>query len=271
MSDDATLLMFCIISSHLQNGNDLRERRSAPWEGSSDFRKSNYVRNRSRAKSFKRELSPRRFSIHAAIIYLSQILKMVLTSAVRIFVLSLAWLKCCVSFPSIHSVQQPIQTSSSSSTTTLNASSSSPLHTRRHLINTFFIVCGISKIQGKNAPAYAVVVDDDLTRGGVKLNAFNSLTFNYRGTDNQGLDATTLTEPSISYREFLERLDKGDVERVEFYAPNGNVAYAIIKQNEKNGTNRIRIGQGFPTEDSSGWSSPSFVIKVRSWNKQNNW
>jgi hypothetical protein len=195
---------------------------------------------------------------------------MVLTSAVRIFVISLAWLKCCVSFPSIHSVQQPVQTTSSGTTTILNASSSS-LHTRRHLINTVFFLSGMSQIQGKNAPAYAVVGDDDLTRGGVKLNAFNSLTFNYRGTDNQGLDATTLTEPSISYREFLERLDKGDVERVEFYAPNGNVAYAIIKQNEKNGTIRIRIGQGFPTEDSSGWSSPSFVIKVRTWTKQNNW
>jgi len=46
--------------------------------------------------------------------------------------------------------------------------------------------------------------ENDLTRGG------------------GGLDASTLNEPSIPYKDFLEKLSVGDVTFVEFMAPEGN-------------------------------------------------
>lgn len=109
----------------------------------------------------------------------------------------------------------------------------------------------------------ALAVDDDLTRGGVQLSPFNGLTFNYRGNTNNGLDASTLSEPSIPYTDFLSKLDAGEVEFVEFLAPNGDAAYATLKA--KDGEEKmkpIRIGEGYPIEDPEGWSSPAFVVKV---------
>ena len=109
----------------------------------------------------------------------------------------------------------------------------------------------------------AIAVDDDLTRGGVPLNPFNGLAFNYRGNTKNGLDASTLNEPSIPYVDFLKKLDEGEVEFVEFLAPNGDAAYATFKQKEgEEIVNRIRIGEGYPIEDPEGWSSPAFVVKV---------
>ena len=60
-----------------------------------------------------------------------------------------------------------------------------------------------------------MAVDDDLTRGGVPLTPFNGLAFQYRGNANNGLDASTLNEPSIPYVDFLEKLDKGEVSCVQ--------------------------------------------------------
>ena len=113
----------------------------------------------------------------------------------------------------------------------------------------------------------AQAVDDDLTRGGVPLTPFNGLAFQYRGNSNGGLDASTLNEPSISYTDFLTRLDANEVEFVEFMAPNGDAAYATFKP--KAGADGvlekkeapIRIGEGYPIEDPEGWSSPAFVVK----------
>lgn len=101
---------------------------------------------------------------------------------------------------------------------------------------------------------------DDGTRGGVPLNPFNGLTFNYRGNEFGGLDASTLNEPSIPYQEFLERMDKGEVEFVEFIAPDGDAAYATFKSKEV-ADKPIRIGEGYPVEQHDGWSSPAFVVK----------
>mmetsp|Transcript_22752 Transcript_22752/g.27903 ORF Transcript_22752/g.27903 Transcript_22752/m.27903 type:complete len:186 (-) Transcript_22752:3421-3978(-) len=108
----------------------------------------------------------------------------------------------------------------------------------------------------------SLAVDDDLTRGGVNLSPFNGLSFNYRGNDKNGLDASTIDEPSIPYVDFLKKLDEGDVEFVEFLAPNGDAAYATfkVKDGEKM-MKPIRIGEGYPIEDPEGWSSPAFVIK----------
>lgn len=106
--------------------------------------------------------------------------------------------------------------------------------------------------------------DDDLTRGGVKLTPFNGLAYNYKGTDSQGLDASTLDEPSVPYLTFLKELDKGNVKFVEFFAPAGNRAYVTFKaiEGESPESPPIRIGEGYPIEDPRGFSSPAFVVKA---------
>ncbi len=61
--------------------------------------------------------------------------------------------------------------------------------------------------------------------------------------------------PTPLTQEFLDRLSSGDVSYVEFLAPNGDRAYAQV------GEKRIRIGEGYPVEQSKGWSSPAFAIR----------
>jgi len=110
-------------------------------------------------------------------------------------------------------------------------------------------------------PAYAAVEEAAEIRG-TKLTPFNSLTFNYRGNDFPGLDANTIHGPSVSYKEFLERLSAGEVEYVEFLAPDGDEAYVTFKAKEGEGKPApIQIGEGFPVEQHDGWSSPAFAIR----------
>jgi len=80
-----------------------------------------------------------------------------------------------------------------------------------------------------------------------------------------------IKEASIPYSEFLEKLESGQVLSVEFLAPNGDAAYATLKSDVEGEASSIsstennkpiRIGEGYPVEDSSGWSSPAFVIKA---------
>jgi len=100
-----------------------------------------------------------------------------------------------------------------------------------------------------------------MERGGIKLTPFNSLAFNYREGQSPTIDSSTLNnEPSITYIDFLSRLDAGTITYVEFLAPYGNVAYATYK--EEITSSRKRIGEGYPIEDPTGWSSPAFVIKA---------
>jgi hypothetical protein len=93
---------------------------------------------------------------------------------------------------------------------------------------------------------------------GTSINAFNGLAFQYRGSDFNGLSASDIDEPSISYQEFVSKLKSNDVTMVEFYAPDGDVAYATLKSTK----NRIRIGEGYPTEQHDGFSSPTFAIRT---------
>jgi hypothetical protein len=95
----------------------------------------------------------------------------------------------------------------------------------------------------------------------IPITPFNGLIFNYRGSDYGGLDATTLNEPSVSYKEFAELLVKGEVEFVEFMAPDGDAAYVTFKGG-KASAKPIRIGEGYPIEQHDGWSSPAFVIRT---------
>lgn len=102
----------------------------------------------------------------------------------------------------------------------------------------------------------AVAADEE-----VKWDVFNGLIYNYRGNGFNGLDASTLDEPSIPFLEFGDRLTKNEVAFVEFMAPDGDVAYATFTgDDEKN--KRIRIGEGFPIEQHDGYSSPMFVVRA---------
>ena len=69
------------------------------------------------------------------------------------------------------------------------------------------------------------------------------------GGESPSLDSTSIGEPSVSYSEFLERLNSDQVAFVEFLAPNGDAAYVTFKgsDNEKNAA-PIRIGEGYPLE-----------------------
>jgi hypothetical protein len=117
------------------------------------------------------------------------------------------------------------------------------------------------------------------TRQGIKVTAFNGLAFDYRGGDFNGLDSATLGEgvPSVSYAEFNERMKAGQVEFVEFLAPDGDVAYVTFKSSTSTSTSAstetagstststttpIRIGEGYPIEQHDGYSSPAFCVRA---------
>lgn len=107
-------------------------------------------------------------------------------------------------------------------------------------------------------PTFAARADTGAEVRGTQLNAFNGLIFNYRGNDFNGLEAKDLDEPSISYKDFVVKLKEGGVSFVEFYAPDGDVAYATLKEDGRS----IRIGEGYPTEQHDGYSSPAFAIRT---------
>lgn len=103
------------------------------------------------------------------------------------------------------------------------------------------------------APNTAMAQDE------IPITPFNGLIFNYRNSDSYGgLDASTLNEPSVPFKEFAERLQKGEVSFVEFLAPDGDAAYVTFKGTE----GKIRVGEGYPLEQHDGWSSPSFVVRA---------
>mmetsp|Transcript_33792 Transcript_33792/g.38470 ORF Transcript_33792/g.38470 Transcript_33792/m.38470 type:complete len:177 (+) Transcript_33792:34-564(+) len=96
----------------------------------------------------------------------------------------------------------------------------------------------------------------------VKVDPFNGLMFNYKNNKFNGLDASDLKEPSVPFLEFGERLKKGEVALVKFYAPDGDRAYVTFKSSEGGEEKPIRIGEGFPIEQHDGYSSPSFVVRA---------
>jgi hypothetical protein len=61
----------------------------------------------------------------------------------------------------------------------------------------------------------------------------------------------------VSYADFMTALKAGDIEFVEFMAPDGDAAYATFR-----GKSPIRIGEGYPIEQHDGWSSPAFAIRA---------
>ena len=139
--------------------------------------------------------------------------------------------------------------------------------TRRSIVGTM-AACGAMSAFLLGRPIVNVAVADTGAEvRGTPVNAFNALAFQYRGSDFNGLTASDIDEPSISYQEFVSKLKSGEVLFVEFYAPDGDVAYATLKSpsnspNNNNNNNKIRIGQGYPIEQHDGYSSPAFAIRT---------
>ena len=105
-------------------------------------------------------------------------------------------------------------------------------------------------------PTIASAQDD------IKWDVFNGLIFNYRGNKFNGLDASSLNEPSVPFLEFGERLKRGEVEFVEFIAPDVDAAYVTFRSKDGGKEKPIRIGEGFPVEQHDGYSSPLFVVRA---------
>jgi hypothetical protein len=128
--------------------------------------------------------------------------------------------------------------------------------TRRSLLTTLVGSCSISLL---TSPLAAVGESAEVR--GTKVTPFNSLAFQYRGSDFNGLDESSLPvgQPSVSYSEFMEKLKAGNVERVDFQAPDGDVAYCFFKDQP---SSSIRIGSGYPIEQHDGYSSPLFAIRA---------
>jgi len=150
-----------------------------------------------------------------------------------------------------------------------------PISRRRSFLqhlSTSIVVSGsgAAAIVAPLIPSVANAEAESMERGGVSLTPFNSLSFNYRGGSNPTV--SNINEPSVSYSDFLTKLNSDQVSSVEFLAPNGDVAYATFKQSTSDGDSSsssvsstlepIRIGEGYPLEDPEGWSSPAFVIKA---------
>lgn len=68
-------------------------------------------------------------------------------------------------------------------------------------------------------------------------------------------------EESITFKSFLDSLDKGLVAKVDFLA-GGNKAYAFVKPSATGEPARIRVGEGYPDEQGDGWSSPLWVVRA---------
>jgi hypothetical protein len=66
-------------------------------------------------------------------------------------------------------------------------------------------------------------------------------------------------EANVDMSAFLKLVDEKKVEKVELLE-GGNVAYAYIVK--EGGTERVRIGEGFPIENGKTWSSPLFVVRI---------
>ena len=130
---------------------------------------------------------------------------------------------------------------------------------RRDVVKSISAGAGLSFLAGPKANA-----EEPDTRD---LSAFNTLTFNYRRNDFGGLKAADVDGESISYNDFLKKLDSGDVKFVEFYAPDGDVAIATFEipsteEGQAPTTQKMRIGEGYPIEIHDGWSSPAFAIRT---------
>eukprot|EP00903_Cladosiphon_okamuranus_P009364 g8928.t1 len=107
-----------------------------------------------------------------------------------------------------------------------------------------------------------VVMAEELPAG---TNPFTSICMGFGCGEFQGLDypgaPAPTDEESITFKSFLESLDKGLVAKVDFLA-GGNKAYAFVKPSASGEPTRIRVGEGYPDEQGNSWSSPLWVVRA---------
>jgi hypothetical protein len=133
--------------------------------------------------------------------------------------------------------------------------------TRRSFIGGAAALIGASLLPQSASAALGRIPKDSVIQK--EMNSFSDLIYMFKDVTLNGLDASKLNEPSVPFIEFGERMKKGEVEFVEFIAPSGNVAYATFKPQKggKESSEKIRIGEGYPTVSKDSWTSPDYVIR----------
>ena len=136
---------------------------------------------------------------------------------------------------------------------------------RRELLGAVASATAAQVLGGAAAPAFADELstpeaNQQLLKTGV--NPFNSACMGFGCSDAKGLSYGGAEAPegieSLPYSSFLKMVESKEVASVEFIPPSGDVAYAILKEDNK----RIRIGEGMPEEKGNGWSSPMYVMRI---------
>mmetsp|Transcript_30416 Transcript_30416/g.50345 ORF Transcript_30416/g.50345 Transcript_30416/m.50345 type:complete len:196 (-) Transcript_30416:31-618(-) len=98
----------------------------------------------------------------------------------------------------------------------------------------------------------------------------------YGDQDFNGLAAADAKPGSMPYMDFLQAIREKRVLAVDFIGPDGDEAYALVKdaggkttcnsyypnQPIIDGRCRLRMGEGWPVESSAGWSSPMWVVRI---------
>ena len=82
-----------------------------------------------------------------------------------------------------------------------------------------------------------------------------------QGGDSPTVDASNIDEESITYADFLSKLESDKISHVTFLAPNGDKAYATVKNEDGTENKPIRIGEGTP------WRTQTGGAVQRSWSK----
>jgi hypothetical protein len=132
---------------------------------------------------------------------------------------------------------------------------------RSFLVGGAAALAGASLLPGSaSAAALGKIEKDGVVQK--EMQSFSDLIYFFKDVTLNGLKASDIKEPSVSFMEFGTRMKNGEVTFVEFIAPNGDVAYATFKAKEgEDQPQRIRIGEGYPTESKNSWSSPAYVIR----------
>ena len=125
-------------------------------------------------------------------------------SHVTVLLLALVAIAVCCCSTNLFVVHGLSTRSSATSSTTTTITSN-----RRSFFKSMGVVGGSVAASATcliSMPRIAFAEQQTEMRDGVVVNAFNGLAFNYRGGEYDGLDASTLNEPSISYKDFNTKL-----------------------------------------------------------------
>jgi hypothetical protein len=131
---------------------------------------------------------------------------------------------------------------------------------RSFLVGGAAALAGASLLPGSASAALGKIEKDGVVQKEMK--SFSDLIYFFKDVTLNGLKSSDIKEPSVSFMEFGTRMKNGEVAFVEFIAPNGDVAYATFKPKKgEDQPQRIRIGEGYPTESKDSWTSPAYVIR----------